>query len=87
MVAGMLTEKDKDTLDFERQWWKYAGAKEAAVREMFGESPTRYYMRLNAIIDRPEAVVYDPMLVRRLQRLREARKRHRSAVTAAMMDW
>ena len=66
-------------LDFERQWWKYAGAKEQAVREKFDMSSTRYYQVLNALIDRPEALASDPLLVRRLRRLRAARQRARSA--------
>ena len=66
-------------LDFERQWWKYAGAKEQAVREKFDMSATRYYQVLNALIDRPEALAVDPMLVKRLRRLRTARQRQRSA--------
>ena len=64
---------------FERQWWKYAGAKEQAVRDQFDMSSTRYYQVLNALIDRPEALAYDPLLVRRLRRLRAARQRARSA--------
>jgi hypothetical protein len=66
-------------LAFERQWWKYAGAKEHAVREQFDMSATRYYQVLNALIDQPEAMAYDPLLVKRLRRLRTARQRARSA--------
>ena len=74
-----LTDLDQRTLDFERQWWKYAGAKEAGIRDAFDESPTRYYQRLNALIDRPAALAHDPLGVRRLRRLRDARRRQRSA--------
>ena len=70
-----LSERDREILDFERQWWKYAGAKETAVREKFDMSSTRYYQVLNALIDRPEALAADPLLVRRLRRLRAARQR------------
>jgi hypothetical protein len=42
-------------------------------------SSTRYYQVLNALIDRPEALEADPLLVRRLRRLRSARQRQRSA--------
>ncbi|MFL6022235.1 MAG: DUF3263 domain-containing protein [Marmoricola sp.] len=76
---GSLSERDRGILDFERQWWKYAGAKESAVRDKFDMSSTRYYQVLNALIDRPEALVHDPLLVRRLRRLRAARQRQRSA--------
>jgi hypothetical protein len=74
-----LSVRDAAMLDFERQWWKYAGAKEQAVREKFDMSATRYYQVLNALIDRPEALAHDPLLVRRLRRLRATRQRQRSA--------
>ncbi len=74
-----LSDRDRDILEFERHWWKYAGAKESAVREKFDMSSTRYYQVLNALIDRPEALESDPLLVRRLRRLRSARQRQRSA--------
>jgi len=78
-VAGELSERDREILAFERHWWKYAGAKEQAVRELFDMSATRYYQVLNALLDRPEALEADPMLVKRLRRLRAARQRARSA--------
>jgi hypothetical protein len=79
-----LDERDLAILTFERQWWRYAGAKEQAVREQFDLSPTRYYQVLNALIDRPEALVADPMLVKRLRRLRAARREQRSARRAGL---
>jgi hypothetical protein len=78
-ATGALSQRDREVLDFERQWWKYAGAKEQAVRDKFDMSSTRYYQVLNALIDRPEALAHDPLLVRRLRRLRAARQRARSA--------
>jgi hypothetical protein len=78
-VTGSLTERDASILGFERHWWKYAGAKEQAIRDQFGMSATRYYQVLNALIDRPEALAHDPLLVKRLRRLRAARQRARSA--------
>ena len=77
--AEGLSDRDLRILAFERQWWKYAGAKEQAVRELFDMSATRYYQVLNALIDRPEALACDPMLVKRLRRLRASRQRARSA--------
>src|SRR3712207_6113168 len=74
-----LSDRDREILEFERHWWKDAGAKETAVREKFDMSSTRYYQVLNALIDRPEALEADPLLVRRLRRLRAARQRQRSA--------
>ena len=74
-----LSDRDLAVLAFERQWWKYAGAKEQAIRDLFDMSATRYYQVLNGLIDRPEALTADPMLVKRLRRLRASRQRARSA--------
>jgi hypothetical protein len=74
-----LSRRDREILAFERQWWKYAGAKEQAIRELFDMSTTRYYQVLNALIDTPAALGADPMLVKRLRRLRASRQRQRSA--------
>jgi hypothetical protein len=68
-----------EILDFERSWWQRSIPKEQAIRERFGVSPARYYQRLNRLIDRPEALELDPMLVRRLRRLRESRRQKRFA--------
>ena len=74
-----LSERDQQILGFERQWWKYAGAKEQAIRELFDMSATRYYQVLNALIDSPAALAFDPMLVKRLRRMRASRQRARTA--------
>ena len=74
-----LDERSRRILDFEREWWKYAGAKEQAIRERFDVSPTRYYQLLNRVIDDEVALAYDPMLVKRLCRLRASRQRQRAA--------
>lgn len=78
LPAG-LSRREYDILAFERQWWKYAGAKEEAIKELFSMSATRYYQVLNALVDRPEALAADPMLVKRLRRLRASRQKARAA--------
>jgi len=78
LPAG-LTRREYDVLAFERQWWKYAGAKEEAIKELFSMSATRYYQVLNTLVDRPEALAADPMLVKRLRRLRASRQKARAA--------
>ena len=72
-------DRERQILEFERFWWKYAGAKERAIKESLEMSATRYYQILNQIIDMPEALSYDPILVKRLQRLRAFRQRERVA--------
>jgi hypothetical protein len=74
-----LSLRDRDVLDFERGCWQRQGPKERAIRDRFGFSAARYQQLLNRLIDRPEALAYDPMLVRRLRRLREQRRRRRIA--------
>ena len=74
-----LSERDREILALERLWWKYAGAKEQAIREKFDMSATRYYQVLNALIDRDDALAFDPLLVKRLRRMRAQRQRSRSA--------
>jgi hypothetical protein len=74
-----LSERSRSILEFERQWWKYAGAKEQAIRELFDMSATRYYQVLNGLLDDPAALEFDPMLIKRLRRMRASRQRARSA--------
>lgn len=74
-----LDERSRALLDFEREAWQLTVPKERAIRERFAISPTRYHQLLNRLIDQPEALAYDPMVVRRLRRLREERRRKRFA--------
>jgi hypothetical protein len=74
-----LSPLDQQVLSFERQWWKYAGSKEQAIRERFSISATRYYQLLNALLDRPEALSFDPVLVGRLRRVRRTRRQGRTS--------
>jgi hypothetical protein len=71
--SGELTEREVAILEFETRWHQHGGAKEEAIRRVFDISVARYYQLLNVVIDSPAAVRHDPMLVRRLQRAREAR--------------
>lgn len=80
--AMSLSEREKNILDFEKDFAGRAGAKDEAVREQFGLSAARYYQLLNAVIDSPAAIVYDPMLVRRLQRVRDAKTSARTLLNA-----
>lgn len=77
--AAGLSERELAILAFERQWWRYAGAKEEAIRDQFGLSSTRYYQLLNQLLEKPEALQADPMLVKRLRKVRSTRQRKRVA--------
>ncbi|GAA2743027.1 MULTISPECIES: DUF3263 domain-containing protein [Kitasatospora] len=72
-----LSERDLAVLGLEARSWRTVGAKEQAVREELGISATRYYQLLNALLDREEALAHDPVLVNRLRRLRDTRRRAR----------
>jgi hypothetical protein len=72
-----LTERERAILDFEGTWWSEAGSKERAIRDRFELSPTRYYQLLNELIDLSGALAYDPLVVRRLRRQRDRRRRAR----------
>ena len=72
--VGTLTELELKILEFEKSWWKYAGAKESAIKELFDMKPPAYYQLLNNLIDREDALLAAPMLVKRLRRIREARR-------------
>lgn len=72
-----LTERDRAILDFERSWWSEPGPKDTAILERFELSATRYYQILGELLDHPDALDHDPLLVRRLQRMRDRRRRER----------
>jgi len=78
-ASGGLDDRDRRILDFERDAWRRSVPKERAIRETFGISATRYHQLLRRAVDQPEALAYDPMLVRRLRRIREIRRRRRTA--------
>ncbi|MDP1720495.1 MAG: DUF3263 domain-containing protein [Candidatus Nanopelagicaceae bacterium] len=77
-TSHTLSDLEVRILEFERSWWRYAGAKESAIRELFDLSAPRYYQLLNDLVDREDALLASPMLVKRLRRLRQARMSARS---------
>ncbi len=77
-----LSDRDRAILEFEKTWWRFEGAKHEAIQQRFHLSPTRYYQVLNALLDDPEALRAEPVVVRRLQRQRQARRAAISSRTA-----
>ena len=77
--AVALTDHEQAVLDFERTWWTADGVKEVLIEERLGVTATSYYQLLNELLDRPEALEHDPLVVRRLRRLRDRRRRARLA--------
>nr|WP_221189541.1 DUF3263 domain-containing protein [Microbacterium proteolyticum] len=79
-----MSDRELAFLAFEGEWRRHAGAKEEAIRAEFGLTPARYYQVLGRLIDTPDALAHDPMLVRRLRRRRdEAADRLRSRLGRA----
>jgi len=78
-VSNGLTKLEIEMLDFERTWWRYAGVKESSIKELFNLTPPAYYQLLNNLIDRSEALLAEPILVKRLRRLRDNRTAQRSS--------
>ncbi len=74
-----LSELELKLLDFERNWWRHAGTKESAIKELFNLTPPAYYQMLNNLIDRNDALLAEPILVKRLRRIRDARTAARSS--------
>ena len=77
-TAG-LSEFEVKMLEFERSWWRHAGVKESSIKELFNLTPPAYYQLLNNLIDREAAVMAEPILVKRLRRLRDSRTQSRSS--------
>ncbi len=72
-----LTERDLAILEVERTWWSEDSSKESIIRERFELSTTRYYELLGELIDSDEAYGHDPLVIRRLRRLRDRRRKAR----------
>ena len=77
--SAVLSERDAAILEFEKSWWAADGAKASEIRERFGMSTTAYHQILNGLLDDPAALAAQPLLVKRLRRLRDQRQRSRSA--------
>ena len=78
-VVHSLTDRDRAILDFEREWWQHPGSKEDSIRQVFGLSGARYYQVLGGLLASEAALAYDPMLVKRLQRIKDERVISRQA--------
>ena len=72
-----LSDRDRAILEFERDWWLEPGTKEAALRARLDLSPSRYRELLYAIIDEPDALAFDPLVVRRTRKVRERNRKAR----------
>jgi hypothetical protein len=79
LASSGLTQLESQILEFERTWWRHAGAKESSIKELFNLTPPAYYQVLNNLIDKESALLAEPLLVKRLRRLRDTRTAARSS--------
>jgi Protein of unknown function (DUF3263) len=70
-----LSDNERAVLDLERESWMLPGRKEDEIRARFTVSASSYYRALHALIERAEAMEYDPLTVLRLRRRREHARR------------
>lgn len=75
----MIDDLDRRCLDLAARTYVHAGAREQAILEETGLSPTRFWQRVNGLLDQPAAYEYAPVVVSRLARQRRARQRSRAA--------
>lgn len=83
-IGSPLDDRARRILAFEARSFGHPGSKAEAVRDEFGLSAARYYRLLGELIDSPAALRYDPMLVKRLQRMRAARAAARDRRTLSL---
>jgi len=72
-----LSPVEMSLIEFERTWWSDDQPKDAAIAEQFSLTTAEYYEQLHALIDSDEALAHDPLVVRRLRRMRDRRRRER----------
>lgn len=81
-----LTDRERAILDFESDWWTRPGPKEVAIVERFELSSERYYRILSELLESPEAEIYDPLVVKRLRRMRDRRRQARIEAAATITE-
>lgn len=55
--------------------YKRQGSRESDISKLFNVSPTAFYQQLNQLLEREEALAWNPMLVNRLRAQRGSRTR------------
>lgn len=73
----MITERHRAMLELERHFWSHEEPKDVLIRARFQCTVDEYYAELNTLLESPDARDHDPLVVRRLQRMRDRRRRAR----------
>jgi hypothetical protein len=83
-LARMLSERHAAMLDFERGWWDSDEPRDQVIRARFQCAPAEYHAELTRVLDDPAALAHDPLVVRRLKRLRLRARRERQGSAVAV---
>ena len=78
-----LTERDIAIINFERSAWKSSQTKHQSIRQAFSISPSRYYQLRDSLLDNPEALQFDPLVIKRLQRDRKVRRSKKLGISTS----
>jgi hypothetical protein len=70
-----LSDLERAILEFERDWVLETGSKDAAIRKRLAVSPSVFYKLRRTLMDSDEALEYEPLVVRRLRRDCDDRRR------------
>lgn len=84
--SSVLTEREKDILDFEQSWWSLSIPREQAVRDRFQLTETEYVELLELLIATEAALEAEPLLVRRLRRMKDRRRQEHVARRTAAQE-
>ena len=78
-----LSERERSIIDFERTWWTFDGTKEELINDRLDCTPEAFALELGALVDSPDALAHDPLVIRRLRRQRARARRARSEASSA----
>ena len=84
--SSVLTEREKDILEFEQSWWSLSIPREQAVRDRFELTETEYVEVLEMLIATEAALEAEPLLVRRLRRMKDRRRQEHVARRTAAQE-
>lgn len=75
----MLSDRERLALELAATPYRYPAIRESRVRDELGLTPTAYWLLVDGLLDRADALEEMPAAVARLRRVREARAQARRA--------
>lgn len=73
-----MTEQDQTAIKLAAAYYRWPPVRDRDVLETLGRTPFRLSLYVGGLLERPDVLAAHPAEVRRIQRLREARRRQRS---------